>query len=101
MLPSITTVNFPAGVSAEVYLDGSSAGPNVVHLFLTTPSATPATAVSVIATDGTRHVALRQGSLGQGHYVEVGSFPAGAWQFHVGFTVGARHDRTIVERTLS
>ena len=103
VLPSITTVSFPGGTSAEVYLDSSAAGPNVLHLYITAPSNGPAaTSVAVTASrNGARATTLRQGKLGAGHYVEISNFDPGQWRFHVSFDVVGRPDAFVVDRSIS
>jgi len=103
VLPSITTVSLPGGTSAEVYLDSSAAGPNILHLFLTTPaSGAGATAVVVTASrNGATATTLRQGELSAGHYVEVGNLAQGQWRFLVSFDVGGRQDTFVVDRSIS
>ena len=94
VLPSITTVSLPEGASAEVYLDSSAAGPNILHLFFTTRSG-DAGATSVVVTasrNGAPASLLRQGVLSAGHYVEIGNLAQGQWRFHVALDVGGRRD---------
>jgi copper-transporting P-type ATPase V len=102
-LPTITTISLAGGTSAEVYLDSGQAGPNVLHLFVTSPgNAVDSARAMVTATraNGSSSV-LRQGELAPGHFVEVGNLSAGDWQFTFHLVVAARHDSFTVDRAIS
>jgi soluble P-type ATPase len=87
VLPSISTVSLPGGVSAEVYLSPSQAGPNQFHLVLTGPGTDKTSAADlphVMAYGPAGKVAVVRGYWYEpAHYIGYGIFDAGAWRFKV------------------
>ncbi len=100
----ITTVNLPAGASAEVYLNTEHAGVLQFHLVFADPGA-PGTAFgtpAVLAVPATGPaVPLRMVRLSPGHYIAYTVLGPGAWQFRVTVTQGSHERSFVVDRTLS
>jgi len=105
VLYSVTTVNLPHGLAAEVYLASSDAGVNQFHLLYTGPGTGSGAGVStprVVATrPGGAPVPLRMIRVGPSHYTAYVVFDPGSWRFTIRGRVGG-HLRTFsVTRTLS
>jgi copper-transporting P-type ATPase V len=105
VLYSVTTVNLPQGLAAEVYLASSDAGVNQFHLLYTGPGTGSGSGVStprvVAIRAGGERVPLRMIRLSPSHYTAYAVFAPGNWRFTVSGRVGG-HLRTFsVTRTLS
>ncbi len=104
-LYSVTTVNLPDGLGAEVYLASSDAGANQFHLLYTGPGTATGTGVStprVLAIRaGGGPLPLRMIRLSPSHYTAYAVFDPGNWRFTIRGRVGG-HLRTFsVTRVLS
>ncbi len=104
-LYSVTTVNLPDGLAAEVYLASSNAGVNQFHLLYTGPGTASGSGVStphVVATRaGGEPVTLRMIRLSPSHYTAYAVFDPGNWRFAVRGRVGGRLRTFSVTRGLS
>lgn len=89
-LPSITTVDLPAGGSVETYLDPGGVGVNQFHLIFSGSRSELATVrceVTASVDDGPYQV-LRQLKLTTGHFTEIVVITPGRWRFHAVGTFG-------------
>ena len=104
-LYSVTTINLPNGLAAEVYLASSDAGANQFHLLYTGPGTATGTGVStprVVATRaGGGPVPLRMIRLSPSHYTAYAVFDPGNWHFTIQGSVGGKLRTFSVTRVLS
>ncbi|MGA2835343.1 MAG: cation-translocating P-type ATPase [Acidimicrobiales bacterium] len=91
-LPSLTNTQLPDGGSLESYFDPGSAGVNQWHLiFYGTPAQVASTHPRVVAGPvGTPPEALRQLTVGPGHFTEIVVLTPGRWRFQVTSRFGTR-----------
>jgi hypothetical protein len=102
ILPYISDVTLPGGISAEAYLDPGSPGVNAFHLFFyKSGSPEPASAARLTASrNGAPAVQLRMVELGSGHYAGYGVLASGNWRFFVTAQAGGRDVSFTITRSL-
>jgi soluble P-type ATPase len=90
-LPSITTQQFSDHVTIETYLEAANAGPNVLHVFVTSPT-NPLLATASARRSGGGRMTFTMLRLGAGHFEGLVRLASGTWQIRVSVLVRSRTD---------